>query len=142
MTDPVASISAPSVEEGVEDLDVVAASRPVQRCLAVRAGEAGVDVGSGGDEHCDGLGPVGVKAGPVGDDVEQCSGHTTGVVVTDGGGRQLGVLVEKAAQGDEVAAPDRSDDLDGEGVVARDGVSSSEHPSARCDRRRRPHRSS
>ena len=59
------------VEQRVERLDVVAAGRPVQRRLAVRAGEARVDVGARGDQRGDLRGRLGNVARPVGDDVQQ-----------------------------------------------------------------------
>ena len=66
------------VEERVERLDVVAAGRPVQRCLRVRAGEAGVDVRAGRDERGDLLGAV--RGRCPGQSITRCSGGARLVV--------------------------------------------------------------
>jgi hypothetical protein len=59
------------VDERVQHLHVVAAGRPVQRRLLVRAAEPGVDLGARLDQERHGRGAVGEVAGPVGGDVQQ-----------------------------------------------------------------------
>jgi len=59
------------VEQRIENLDVIAAGGPVKRCLAVRAGERGVDVGSRGDQEAHRLPGVGEVPRPVRSDVQE-----------------------------------------------------------------------
>ena len=59
------------VEQRVDRLDVVAARRPVQRRLGVRAGEPRVGVGAGRHERGDLLARLRDVARPVGDDVQR-----------------------------------------------------------------------
>jgi hypothetical protein len=78
------------VEQRVERLDVVAARRPVQRGLGVRAGEARVDVGASRDKRADLGRRLGRVAGPVGDDVQQRPGLAALVAQPRMGGGSCG----------------------------------------------------
>ncbi|GGY41429.1 hypothetical protein GCM10010384_55500 [Streptomyces djakartensis] len=63
--------AGPGGDERVQDGHVVVAGGPVQRSFLVRALEAGVGIGPGGDECGHHLGPAGKVTGPVGRDVQQ-----------------------------------------------------------------------
>jgi hypothetical protein len=95
----------------VEDVDVVAAGGPVKRCLAVRAGEPGVDVGSRCDQDADGVLCVGEVAGVVGCDVQQRARLLAAAISPDDPrGRKRGGLVEQSLELGEVSELDRAGD--------------------------------
>ena len=101
---PVSVVPTPVSRCGLGGAD---ARNPLARgatFFLVRSGESGVDVGSGGGEYRDDLGPGGMVAGPVGDDVQQRPGHAARGTKADGG--MVGVGVEEAAQVVDVAGVD------------------------------------
>ena len=63
------------IEQRIENRDVVAAGRPVQGCLGVRATEPGIDVGTRSDQRIDGLGAIRKVARPIGGHMQQRAGH-------------------------------------------------------------------
>ena len=115
------------VEQRVERLDVVAAGRPVQRRLGVRAGEARVDVGARGDQRGDLRGrPRGTCPGQ---SVTTCSsvrdcprrGRRARAVASSGCSRRSARSARGVAGADRLGEPSRASGASAASTVAPAG---------------------
>ena len=106
------------VEQGIEDVDVVAAGGPVQRRLGVGVEAAGrTRVGAGGHDAPHDLGPVREVTRPVRRRVEQ---RAVAALVAEARRRQPRVGDEQAIERVEIAGLDGGRRLEDDRVVRRD----------------------
>ena len=108
----------PGVQQGVENGDIVAARRPVQRCFRSRiTNPPGVDVSARLHQQVHHGRAVREVTRPVGHCVQQRSGT---VAVTDSGVSELGVVGEQAIERVEITGLRSDGGLHGEWIVGRD----------------------
>ena len=113
------------VEQRIEHLDVVAARRPVQRRLGMRAAvERGIDVGARLDQRRHGGRAVREVAGPVGGDVQQRAAAALAIAHALRAERR--VVAQQPAQHLDLARADRR----AGGPGQRLGVGDRHHPCA------------
>jgi hypothetical protein len=108
------------VDQGLENVEVVAAGRSVERCLGVSAAaEPRVHVGASLDERAHDRRTVGEVSGPIRGDVQQRVGRP--IVVANGRRSEAGVVVQQLRQRCEITGPDGVRDRRGRRLVTPNG---------------------